>query len=610
MKKHRPISLDDVVSSPYSRVGSSDLSCDGNRVAYVFEGRIHLIEVAMGSDVELFDGTLPKWSPVNPRTFAFRKPETNGIWIYNADQSDRQVSPQIGHVNLIEWSHDGQNLATVSSKQFPKPDTVEKPDFDTIINVRPAPPLHGSVLNIIDYVTGDVIFSTESEAGERFDSVGWHPDGRLITIASWFEKEGIYDYFYRLFDIDIQTNEQQTRIEPSKREISDPAWAPDGRTLAFSYCPYPYGSAVRHLCGLMDKDKNEIRMLGDEFYVTDIRWLPNSQTLNCSGVNGMTRSIFSIDIITGKTEQITDRLGTNKIHGVSKDGNVLLYSHESPQTLAELFLLSRSDNQRKKLTQFSETIAQYELSNIEVVSWKSFDGLTLEGLLLPPKGQSIGKTHPTIVDLHSGPTLGGEYVFEPAWHWLSAQGYQVFAPVMRGSQQYIWCQPPTDELDYKDSMSGIEWLIQDHLCDPEKIGVHGFSNGASLGAYAIGNSKCFRAAALIGGTYDYRLWIGIQTMALSVCVEELNGMPWEVPDVYKQLSPITYAQNVSAPVLLLNGELDHQEDAELYATYLRSAGKTVEYIVYKGEEHCLRKKEHIRDRWSRTLDWFNKHLRF
>ena len=609
MNKLKPISLDDVVSFPYSGVGPSDLSCDGNRVAYVSEGRIHLIDVTMGRDIELFEGTLPKWSPVNPRTFAFRNPEQNGIWIYTVDQSERQVGSQIGPINLIEWSHDGQYLATVSSKSFPKPETAEKPAVDTIIKVRPEPPVHGSVLHIINYITDEVIFSIESDVGVGFDSVAWHPDGMLITVACRIEKEGIYDYFYRLFDINIQTGDHRTRIESSKREIFNPSWAPDGSTLAFSYCPYPYGSAVRHVCALMQKEKNEIRMVGDEFYVTEIHWLPDSQTLICSGVNGITRSIFSVDVITGRTERITDRLGKNRIQRVSKDGNVLLYSHEGSQTLTELFVLSRKDNQPKKLTQFSDILAQYELSNVEVVSWKSFDGLTIEGLLLPPLGQSIGKTYPTIVDLHSGPTLGGEFPFEPGWHWLSAQGYQVFAPVIRGSQQYIWAPPPTDELDFKDFMCGIEWLTHDHLCDPEKIGIHGYSNGASLGAYAIGNSECFRAAVLLGGTYDYRIWIGIQTMAFSVCVEELNGMPWEVPEVYERLSPITYAQNVSAPVLLLNGEHDHQEQAELYATYLRSSGKKFEYILYKGEEHGLRKKEHIHDRWSRTLDWFHEHLR-
>ena len=86
--------------------------------------------------------------------------------------------------------------------------------------------------------------------------------------------------------------------------------------------------------------------------------------------------------------------------------------------------------------------------------------------------------HPTIVDVHGGPTEGGAAIFYREWHWLASNGFQIFAPDMRGSQQYQWCEPPTQEPDYKDVMSGIDWLASQQMCDKARMGVHGYSYGA------------------------------------------------------------------------------------------------------------------------------------
>ena len=223
----------------------------------------------------------------------------------------------------------------------------------------------------------------------------------------------------------------------------------------------------------------------------------------------------------------------------------------------------------------------------------------------------MSPANPTIVDLHGGPTEGGAAIFYREWHWLTANGFQIFAPDFRGSQQYQWCEPPTQEMDYKDAMCGINWLASQQMCDKARMGVHGFSYGASLGAYAIGKSTLFRAAVLLGGLYDYRLTCGLgaQTRWGAVCSQEMGGAPWEVPRVYEEQSPISYVASVETPVLILEGENDTPHEAELYTAYLRALGKEVTYVLYKGAGHSLRKESHRKDRWERTLRWFQKYLK-
>ena len=89
---------------------------------------------------------------------------------------------------------------------------------------------------------------------------------------------------------------------------------------------------------------------------------------------------------------------------------------------------------------------------------------------------------------------------------------------------------------------------------------------------------------------------------------ESQGTPWEIPHVYHELSPTSHIAKVETPVLLCHSENDGPAHAEIYTGYLRGAGKKVEYVLYKGAGHTLRKESHKKDHWERTLNWFRKYL--
>ena len=218
---------------------------------------------------------------------------------------------------------------------------------------------------------------------------------------------------------------------------------------------------------------------------------------------------------------------------------------------------------------------------------------------------------PTIVDLHGGPAEGTEARTLPRWCWWAAQGFQIFAPDFRGSQLYQWVEPPTDVMNYKDVMSGIDWLASQGMCDKSRMGVYGFSYGAMLGAYAIGKTTLFRAAVFEGGRYDRRALAASSYGGFDPgTAKVMGGTPWEIPHVYDELSPTSHVANVKTPVLILHGENDAVQQAvpSLYTAYLRGAGVEVEFVLYKGAGHNLGKASCYKDAYERALGWFRKHL--
>ena len=610
----RPITVDEVASFPYAGIARRDLSpdcelsADGLRVACTHQNRIHITELETSKTYEPFKGRFPKWSPVQPDMLAFLKPESSGVWVKFPDGTERQLAGDTENVNFFQWSFDGKFIALIANRNLEIQD--ENTDDDIVI-VLPPPLTSVSSIVILHVETDEVTLLVESSPGESYEGVAWHPDGNWLTVFSNIESQNQRDNEWYLFDIDRRTGNRNDRFGPGKNEMISPSWSPCGNYLAMGYSPNSYIHPVRNMCAIMERDSKQVRILDDEYFVNFVCWGHDSRKIYCSGLKGISRHVFSVDIQTGRKEVIVDRTGWTYLAGISRDGRKLLTVFWGLLTLPDAHLISLDSGEERTITQFSGRLADYELADASVVEWESYDGLTIQGCVVPPLGKPMSPENPTIVDLHGGPTEGGAAIFYREWHWLAANGFQVFAPDFRGSQQYQWCEPPTDEMDYKDAMCGINWLASQKMCDKARMGVQGFSYGADLGAYAIGKSTLFRAAVLHGGCCDYRLdcGLGLQTRWNSVCAEEMGGAPWEVPHVYQELSPISYVADVETPVLILQGENDNAHQAELYTAYLRALGKEVSYVLYKGAGHGLSKASHKKDRWERTLRWFQKYLK-
>lgn len=609
----RPITIDEVVSFPFSGVGECHLSIDGKRVAYAHRGSITIFNLGKWQPEVSFEGNHPKWSPANPDVLAFLKPNSSGVWVRRLDGTEWQLGESIGEVeksnwainpNTFEWSVDGRFLAIVAEQDLEENDNKE--DDDIVVVHSPAP-TYANVLIILDVVTGQTTFQTESDIGESYEHLAWHPSGDWVTACSNKRRVG-----WGLSDINFKDGTKTDRIVPSIHELGMIKWSPDGTKLALGYCPYDYKGQVRVLSAMMERDSQAVQILNEEYFVRRVHWGGDSRKVFFDGLKGISRHIFSVDTISGHSEVIADRSGSSNLRGGSRDGRTVLFTFNGPQSLlSEAYVVSTDSGQTKSVTQFMDQLSEYELPNSEVVEWESYDGLVLQGMVIPPIGKSMSSEHPTIVDLHGGPVEGTEAFTQGYWCWWAAQGFQIFAPDFRGSQLYQWVEPPTDVMNYRDVMSGIGWLASQGMCDKSRMGVYGFSYGAMLGAYAIGKTTLFRAAVFEGGRYDRR------TLAASSygdfdrgTTRAMGGPPWEIPHVYDELSATSHVANVKTPVLILHGENDACQQAvpSLYAAYLRGAGVEVEFVLYKGAGHNLGKASYYKDAYERALGWFGKYL--
>ena len=196
---------------------------------------------------------------------------------------------------------------------------------------------------------------------------------------------------------------------------------------------------------------------------------------------------------------------------------------------------------------------------------------------------------PTVFTLHGGPHSADEDRFS-AYRaaWLDA-GFAVVHVNYRGSTGYgsawrdaIEGRPGLTELE--DVAAVHAWAVDKGVADPARCVVNGASWGGYLSLLALGTQPGLWAAGVAGvPVADYLAAYADEMEPLRAFDRALfGGSPDEVRDRYVECSPITYVDQVRAPVLVIAGENDPRCPIRQIDNYLdRLAGQEASYEVYR-----------------------------
>jgi len=195
----------------------------------------------------------------------------------------------------------------------------------------------------------------------------------------------------------------------------------------------------------------------------------------------------------------------------------------------------------------------------------------------------------TVFLLHGGPHAVDEDRFSAVRAlWLDA-GFAVVHVNYRGSTGYgsVWRdaiegRPGLTELE--DVAAVHDWAVESGLADPARCVVEGWSWGGYLALLALGTQPQRWATGVAGvPVADYVAAYEDEMEPLRAFDRALfGGSPTDVPDRYRDSSPITYVDEVRAPVLILAGENDPRCPIRQIDNYLdRLAERGVPYRSYR-----------------------------
>jgi dipeptidyl aminopeptidase/acylaminoacyl peptidase len=250
----------------------------------------------------------------------------------------------------------------------------------------------------------------------------------------------------------------------------------------------------------------------------------------------------------------------------------------------------------------------------EVVRWKSFDGLEIEGVVTLPPPSIAKPPFKLLLMPHGGPHHRASSGAGFETQIFATNGYAVFQPNFRGSTGYGLKFLDADRNDFgggdmRDILTGIEHLVDRGIADPKRQFVYGVSYGGFMTTWLVGHTSQFRAAVAQNSVTDLNVMWHLSDLQ-SWTEWDMGGMPWEVAGRMREHSPLTYASKVRTPTLILHSLNDRRcpvAMGRMFHRALTEAGVETEMVIYPDEGHGIRQLPHREDVLRRTLAWFEKH---
>ena len=240
---------------------------------------------------------------------------------------------------------------------------------------------------------------------------------------------------------------------------------------------------------------------------------------------------------------------------------------------------------------------------------------------MKPHGFRADAAWPALLNIHGGPHAQYGHGFFDEFQVYAGAGYGVIYANPRGSQGYgeAFTRAVIGDWgggDFADVMAGLDHALARHAwIDPARLGVMGGSYGGFLTSWIVGHDHRFKAACSERAVNDQHGMFGNSDIGHLFNVIELGGVtPWENMAEYLARSPVTYAKDVTTPLLILHSEDDLRcpiEQAEQLFVALKTLGKDVMFVRFPDENHELSrsgKPRHRLERFRFILDWFSRHL--
>ncbi|MBW8482862.1 S9 family peptidase [Actinomadura parmotrematis] len=210
---------------------------------------------------------------------------------------------------------------------------------------------------------------------------------------------------------------------------------------------------------------------------------------------------------------------------------------------------------------------------------------------------------PTVFDVHGGPTAQDDDSFVPSVAAWIDRGFAVVRVNYRGSTGYgsAWRDAIEGRVgltELEDVKAVRDWAVASGLADPERLVLTGGSWGGYLTLLGIGvHPEDWTVAVAAVPVADYVAAFEDEMEGLQAFDRSLfGGSPAEVPDRYRESSPITYVEEVRAPVLVLAGENDPRcpiRQIDNYLGRLAELGRPHEVYRYDAGHGSLVVEERI-----------------
>jgi dipeptidyl aminopeptidase/acylaminoacyl peptidase len=275
---------------------------------------------------------------------------------------------------------------------------------------------------------------------------------------------------------------------------------------------------------------------------------------------------------------------------------------------------------RKPITRFEDPTPQLRQIEKRLVRYEREDGVPLSFQLHLPPGYKEGTPLPTVLYAYpleySDPSTAGQVrgstqrfsrISGASHLFFLLQGYAVLdrtAMPMIGDPESTY-DTFVPQL-VADAEAAVAKAVEIGVTDAKRIGVIGHSHGGLMVANLLARTDLFRAGIARSGSYNKTTQpFGFQSERRSL---------FEARDVYIQVSPTFFADQVNEPVLVIHGNADSNPgtltfQSEVFFEAVRGSGGTARLVLLPFEDHGYRARESVEHVLWEQIRWFEEYVK-
>lgn len=618
-------------------LSSPAISPDGNSAVYIatyrnyeenrFDSKLYWNNIINGEQKVLSSRKglgSPGFTP-DGRYISFLASGENGRQLFLLPVDGGEALPLTEHptgLRRYAWSPSGKLLAYISSAPRPKKTGTDRFNNAFVVGsddyLQTQAPTNSTVW----------VFNMDSKASKKISpedftvatelsmsSLAWSPDETQLLVTRYPSSHS--------GDSDLGNNyilflngDEPKKVFSENGYQGGAFFSPDGKIL-FSYRRDGVPSNVNDLYELdQETSKVQNRSMGIDRNISGAQYSPYGELL--LRAPDVDRQSYWKETVTGGFQKINFGELTS-VGGLSfsKKGS-MVFTGQTPYHPNEIYFKAGLNAPPKALTHFNEAIAEKNQGKREAISWTSTDDFSPNGIVTYPIDFDPQKKYPLVLYIHGGPTASSLLSFSTIPQIMAAQGWIVFQPNYRGSNNLgnafqSAIANDAAEGPGEDVMSGVEFLIKKGFVDTQKIVVSGWSYGGWMTSWMIGRYPEVWAAAVAGAApVDYTDMYSLSDLN-RMRRHAITGSPYTGDNLMKayEQSPIIHFSKLKTPTLIMSKTGDYRVSItgsyKLYGA-LRDNNVPVEFVAYPGPGHFPSDPVRSMDVYSRWISWFQKYI--
>ncbi len=308
------------------------------------------------------------------------------------------------------------------------------------------------------------------------------------------------------------------------------------------------------------------------------------------------------------------------IQGANRDENKFVVAAYNDRTPGSRYIYDAVTGTLAKLADINPSIPEADMSRVKPITYQSRDGLTIHGYLTLPAGREP-KNLACIVNPHGGPWARDGWGYNPEIQFLANRGFCVLQMNFRGSTGYgrefweasfgQWGLAMQDDIT-----DGVQWLIEQGIADPKRIGIYGGSYGGYATLAGVAFTPDLYAAAVdyvgVSNLFTFMQTIPPYWKPMLDKMHDMVGDPERDHDRLAATSPALHVDKIKTPLFIAQGAKDPRvniDESDQVVHALRARGVEVEYMVKENEGHGFHNDENKFEFYAAMEQFFKDHLK-